>query len=815
MISRITDPIGRTVSYTYNNAGYLATFTNVLGGVTQYEYDSQNLLTRITDPRGIVVSTTYDTNGRASSQTLPSGGVMRFAYTLVNPLVPNSPVTQTVVTDALGNATSYRWNTQGFLVGVTDAAGQVRSFTREFGTNLVTSITGNGVCDECENTQAGNVSYTYDAFGNQLTRTDGLGNTVSYTYDPVYNRLTSMTDPSGNVTRFAYDSHANPITITDARGNTTTLTYPSLGLTGSLTDAAGQTTSYGYDAMGNVTTVTDPLGNVTHLAYDGISRRTSQQDARGATTSVTWNAMGELTKVVEGNGRTTTFSYDLAGYVHSYTVSSGGTVSLGYDNAGRRATRTDQLGKTTTWGYDAMSNNISLINRRGQSAAFSYDALNRLVKETYVDATVSRSYDAYGRLNQVVDSASGTFTFAYDAIGNLLQQVGPFGAVDYTRDANGRVATRQVEGDPVVTYAYDPDGNLTNASMTGASVSQTFDARNRLSAVSRGNGVNGAYSYDPLGRPLSIAEKNGSTSIVSRAYGYDALGRVVSRTLEAGFPLATPSSTSTFNAADQIVSGGALSSTFTADADGDRLTDKSASGTSSYTWDGRGRLQAVSAAGTVTDFRYDFNGNLIQKQVASGGVQGSSVENYILDDLTNVVKQDKVGVGGVSFLTGRRIDQTFAMVSGGNPVFPLVDNLSSTVALTNGSGNVTGNVYYEPYGKTTESGATDLLEFTSRQQVAQDLYYVRARYLDVRNGRFMSQDPRASGEAIRTFTVTSATTPPLTSIPSGWIPVSSAGRPTSRSARSTSRSSEGLHGTGKAGSASTTGAAPARESGWV
>ena len=93
---------------------------------------------------------------------------MTFAYTLVNALVPTSPVTQTVVTDPLGHATTYRFNTQGFLTGVTDANRPgTHGMTRQSGTNFLTSITGDGICPVCGNTQAGDVSYTYDAFGNK------------------------------------------------------------------------------------------------------------------------------------------------------------------------------------------------------------------------------------------------------------------------------------------------------------------------------------------------------------------------------------------------------------------------------------------------------------------------------------------------------------------------------------------------------------------------------------------------------------------------------------------------------------------------
>ncbi len=155
------------------------------------------------NPDGITSTSTYDANGRVASQVLPSGGTTTFTYSLVNSLVPTSPVTQTVVKDPVGNVTTYRFNTQGFVVSVTDATGQTRTFNRQLGTNQVLSLTGAGTCAVCGNTKGGDLTFTYDALGNLLSQTDALGDTWTFTYDPVFSNLTSSKDPSGNVTQNA------------------------------------------------------------------------------------------------------------------------------------------------------------------------------------------------------------------------------------------------------------------------------------------------------------------------------------------------------------------------------------------------------------------------------------------------------------------------------------------------------------------------------------------------------------------------------------------------------------------------------------
>ena len=216
-IQSIADPLGRTVSYTYNSDYTLASYTNVLGGVTKYTYDSQQRLVTVTDPRGVVTeSNTYDANGRIATQTNAAGGTLKFvsspgdpvtfAYVLTNALVPSSPVTQATYQDPLGNRTVYRFNTVGYVVAVTDATGQTRNFNRAPGTNMITSITGNGRCPVSGDPRAGGVAFTYDPNGNPTSITDDLNHTTSISWDPVFGKPVWITDPLGNVTKLVYDA---------------------------------------------------------------------------------------------------------------------------------------------------------------------------------------------------------------------------------------------------------------------------------------------------------------------------------------------------------------------------------------------------------------------------------------------------------------------------------------------------------------------------------------------------------------------------------------------------------------------------------
>ena len=380
---------------------------------------------------------------------------------------------------------------------------------------------------------------------------------------------------------------------------------------------------------------------------------------------------------------------------------------------------------------------------------------------------MQRTYDSYGRLVRIVDSQSGTFNMTYDLAGRLTRAVGPNGTISYTRDADGRVLSRQVLGQTAVTYSYDPNGNLIKATMGATSVTQTFDVRNQLIANARSNGVNGSYVFDPAGRILSVSEQSGAQTLFARTLSHDAAGQITGNTLDTGLALSTPAAAGAFDAANEVTSFGAA--TYTSDADGNRVSETTAAGKTTYTWDARGRLQAVQAPGSViTSFVYDPSGQLIHKRVVSSGQD--NLQLYIIDDTSNIVSVQQGDAIITSVLDGRAPDDILATVQNGSPVFPLLDQIGSEGAFTDGSGNVLGREFYEPFGASTASGTVGLFGFTSRPQVNGELYYYRARFYDSSTGRFLSEDPAGLGGGGANFYRYVGDNPINPSDPSGRCP---------------------------------------------
>jgi YD repeat-containing protein len=126
------------VRYTYDPTGRVETVTDPAGGVTRYTYDASHRILTITDPRNItfLVNEYEPMTGRVSRQTQADDGVFTFTYS-----VTGSTVTQTVVTNPRGHATTYRFNAAGFPLLQMDALGQPTVKEYVAGSNLLLSTT--------------------------------------------------------------------------------------------------------------------------------------------------------------------------------------------------------------------------------------------------------------------------------------------------------------------------------------------------------------------------------------------------------------------------------------------------------------------------------------------------------------------------------------------------------------------------------------------------------------------------------------------------------------------------------------------------
>ena len=175
-------------------------------------------------------------------------------------------------------------------------------------------------CQNASSNAMTSVAYSYDAFGNPLTKTDALGGRTTYTYGGVGGQSslywTAMTDPVGLATSRSPDLFTGLVTSqTGPDGLQTTTGYDALGrpLTVNVGGAGGFNTQYTYnDSLRYVGVLTDlatsgDLKQGRIFRYDALGRVRLSQELEaagqvapwtGSPSTSNWDALGETAGIL-------------------------------------------------------------------------------------------------------------------------------------------------------------------------------------------------------------------------------------------------------------------------------------------------------------------------------------------------------------------------------------------------------------------------------------------------------------------------------------------------------------------------------------
>jgi len=597
-----------------------------------------------------------------------------------------------VVTDSLGNQSTYHSSPFGGQFEFTDA-------------------TGSG-CSSCN--VRGTVQNQYDSLGNRLWVTDELGHTTFDQFDSANNlkaRTVFPTRTTSAKTTYTYNSLGEVTTVTDALGNVTTNTYDSHGnLTGISSSAPGvgtmSTTTFGYDTKGELTTITDPLNHVTTIAYNSVGLISSITDAQSNVTSYGYDSRGNRTSITDALNHTTTFSYDTGNRLTQITYPDSTTTSFAYDSRGRRTSVTDQNGKTTsytyddadrlltvtdaannvtTYGYDTENNLTSITDANGHATYFTYDTFGRVTQTNFPSSHVeSYAYDAVGNLTSKTDRNGNTIQYVYDGINRLARKLYPDSTeVDYVYDLVGRI---QQVNDPTGTYqfAYDGMGRLTGTTtnysfLTGRSftTSYTYDAASNRTGFTDPEGGSTTYAYDMLNRLQTLTPPSAFTT-GNFGFSYDALSRRTQMT--------RPNSVTTNYTYDNLsrltsvlhqLSGSTIDgATYTVDNAGNRTakTDNRTNVTTNYGYDAIYQLLSATQGATTTEsYSYDPVGNRTASLGVSSYTTNSSNELTATSNATYgydyngnaVTKNDSTGITTYAWDFENRLTSVTLPGSGG------------------------------------------------------------------------------------------------------------------------------------------------------
>jgi len=213
-----------TLDYTYDKNGNRLTMTGPLGQ-TEYVYEELNRLTHLTNPSGQTVNFDYDALGRRTQMSMPNGVTTSYTYdpasqllSLEHQLGANIMNSFAYAYDNVGNRTrktdnvgtaNYTFDPLNRLVEVMNpfASDPVGVFTYDEVGNRVDSNQNGLSTFNSGNQLTGDVTftYTYDANGNQIQKTNrATGLSTQFEYD-AENSLIQLVREDGRVVRYRYD----------------------------------------------------------------------------------------------------------------------------------------------------------------------------------------------------------------------------------------------------------------------------------------------------------------------------------------------------------------------------------------------------------------------------------------------------------------------------------------------------------------------------------------------------------------------------------------------------------------------------------
>ena len=395
-----------------------------------------------------------------------------------------------------------------------------------------------------------------------------------------------------------------------------------------------------------------------------------------------------------------------------------------------------------TYGYDDASR-LTTITRGTASFGFGYDEVNRRTSLTYPNSVVtSYGYDVLNRLTTLAATAGSTpitsFTYTYDAASNRTSKQ----TLDFTEgygydnlyqltgvDRSGTTPTHS-------DFSYDPVGNRLSQQVGSSVLSATYNQQNQLLTSAAGGMVHWRGNLNEVGTvTFTSATVNGQPArmLAGNIFETDLLmqpgtNTVTIQATDASGNIATKTYTLSVSATGDV---------YSYDLNGNLATKTEGSDTWVYTWNAENRLTRVVLNGNeVASFSYDAKGRRVGK-VANG-----VTHSYVYDD--DDIVEERLNPGGtVRYFHGPGMDEWLGMQDASGTVsYFTSDHLHSIVATTNAAGAVVATRQYDAWGNL-EVGATSAgPSFTGREWDAEtNLYYFRARYLDPKVGRFISEDP--------------------------------------------------------------------------
>jgi RHS repeat-associated protein len=604
----VTDPANnqRTVKLFWSDPvpadlrnGRVTDDTDALGHNTHIDYDGYARITKITHPAGNYESYLYDARSNVLQmtkapapgtppmpnwQTSPASIVISATYPepaggCVNPYVCNKPLT---TTDERGNVTSYCYKT-------TDSGGQCDTNASSTGHIVEMDVTkppgANGVQPVTRYTYSWIPTYVPNGAGgwtwngaiwvlmgvSECANTaDSASNAVSACHNTADESRTTYVYASSN---YSGTTRCNP-----QAGDGSCNAWPYQVIKSAGDGSVSTTTTMTYDVFGNVQTTTDALKNSTTYLYDADRRKVGEIDPLLRAVRTTYTPDGLVSLVEKGTVGAATTSWS----AFNASFSPAEQLATAYDTADRKIQDSVNSGgvtlKTTQYGY----NNADLLSctaeRMNPSVFGSLPS----------DACALGTAGAYGQ-----DRITKTL---YDAVNRPTQIIKGLGST------NAQGASTQINYDTIQSYTAN-GLKLSESDANGNLTSYTYDGYDRLALINYPSPTNAGssnpndyeqYNYDAASNLTFDRRRDGVWICQSGCsdYGlvYDSLNR---KTVDLNGASLTYD-----NLGRRLTASlGGVTTTFTYDALGDKLSESAPSSSgnpTTFAYDADLRLQTIT-----------------------------------------------------------------------------------------------------------------------------------------------------------------------------------------------------------------------------
>ncbi|MED4954709.1 RHS repeat-associated core domain-containing protein [Paenibacillus macerans] len=524
----------------YDHNGRLVSSEDALGNLTRYAYDGLDRLTSTTYPDGSTATTTYNDALRQVIQADGEGNKQINTYDKWNRIEtteeqPGNQDKSTVVAkfeydrvndqvlkdyDALNNTTSYKYNSSGKVISVTDPNGDITKYDYDMLGNLIQITYPDGHVK----------SKSYDELGRVIQTKDEAGQSEKQYFDPSGNVI-RVVDRNGNSTVFEYDGR-NRLKTRKSTSETVSYTYDAAGKRLSMTDGTG-TTTYEYDKYTELLkTMTYPDGLTLSNQYDAGNNRIHMAGPFGAETFYTYDNLNQVKTVGSVEKQPdTTYQYYKNGLVQGAVSGNGYETQNRY--SGAKLTELNHvLAENVTHHFEYVYDDNKNIRERLQNGindSFTYDELNRISTSTENNETYT--YDPRGnRLTLMTDQELKTKPreYSYDDQ-NRLTKVSLNGqTVEYRYNGDGLLVER-IQGGVHTRYYYDSNSEQIIAEATVENGKPNLVANYtrglKLEAIEYADQTKAYPLYNGHGDLIELRDSAGT---LLNQYQYDIWGNIIS-----------------------------------------------------------------------------------------------------------------------------------------------------------------------------------------------------------------------------------------------------------------------------------------------